>query len=82
MSEDEFIKLILVALLGGKQMKVEMTLEVINGIKNGHEKAMQSCKSAEEKLLISIAEQNAILMDIASSLAIIADNTMMKGGVE
>lgn len=60
-------------------MKVEMTLEVLNGIRNGHEQAMQSCKSAEEKLLISIAEQNAILMDIASSLAVIADNTMMKG---
>lgn len=60
-------------------MKVEMTLEVINGIKNGHEQAMQSCESAEEKLLISIAEQNVILMDIASSLAVIADNTMMKG---
>lgn len=63
-------------------MKVEMTLEVINGIKNGHEKAMQSCKSEEEKLLISIAEQNTILMDIASSLAVIADNTMIKGQVE
>ena len=60
-------------------MKVEMTLEVLNGIKNGHEQAMQSCKSAEEKLFISIAEQNTILMDIASSLAVIADNTMMKG---
>ena len=47
--------------------------------RTGHEKAMRSCKSAEEKLLISIAEQNTILMDIASSLAVIADNTMMKG---
>lgn len=63
-------------------MKVEMTLEVLNGIKNGHEKAMQSCKSAEEKLLISIAEQNTILMDIASSLAVIADNTIAKGGLK
>lgn len=60
-------------------MKVEMTLEVLNGIKNGYEQAMRSCESAEEKLLISIAEQNTILMDIASSLAVIADNTMMKG---
>lgn len=62
-------------------MKTEMTLEVLNGIKNGHEQAMRSCKSAEEKLLISIAEQNTILMDIASSLAVIADNTMMKGQI-
>jgi len=42
-------------------VKVEMTLEVLNGIKNGHEQAMQSCKSAEEKLLISIGEQNTMI---------------------
>lgn len=42
-------------------MKVEMTLEVLNGIKNGHEQAMQSCKSAEDKLLVSITEQAEVI---------------------
>lgn len=59
--------------------KTEMTLNILNGIKEGHNKAMEDCKNNEEKLLVSIAEQNVILMDIASSLAVIADNTMMKG---
>lgn len=59
-------------------MKVEATLEILNGIKNGHETAINKCKNNDEKLLLSIAEQNVILMDIASSLAVIADNTMHK----
>lgn len=63
-------------------MKVEMTLDILNGIRDGHNKAMDECKNNEEKLLVSIAEQNVILMDIASSLAIIADNTIIKKGDE
>ncbi len=63
-------------------MKVEMTLDILNGIRDGHNKAMDECKNNEEKLLVSIAEQNVILMDIASSLAVIADNTIIKKGDE
>lgn len=59
--------------------KTEMTLDILNGIKEGHNKAMEDCKNYEEKLLVSIAEQNVILMDIASSLAVIADNSMFRG---
>lgn len=62
--------------------KTEMTLDILNGIKEGHNKAMKDCKNYEEKLLVSIAEQNVILMDIASSLAIIADNSAKEGNTQ
>ena len=53
--------------------KSQMTIDLINKIKENHETAIAKCENDEQVLNVHISEQNVLLMDIACSLALIAD---------
>lgn len=53
--------------------KAEMTIDLINNIKEEHEEKISNCRRDSDALNILISEQNVLLMDIACSLALIAD---------
>lgn len=53
--------------------KAQMTTDLINNIKEKHEEEISNCKRDSDALNVLISEQNVLLMDIACSLALIAD---------
>lgn len=59
--------------------KSQMTTDLINNIKENHETVIEECKNDVQALKVYISEQNVLLMDIACSLALIADKFNEKG---
>ena len=53
--------------------KSQITIDLINNIKENHETVIAECKNDAQVLNVHISEQNVLLMDIACSLALIAD---------
>lgn len=53
--------------------KSQITIDLINDIKENHETAIAKCENDVQVLNVNISEQNVLLMDIACSLALIAD---------
>jgi hypothetical protein len=53
--------------------KSQITIDLINGIKENHKTAIAKCENDTQVLNVHISEQNVLLMDIACSLALIAD---------
>lgn len=53
--------------------KAQMTTDLINNIKEKHETVIAKCENDAQVLNVHISEQNVLLMDIACSLALIAD---------
>lgn len=62
--------------------KTEMTLDLIRNLKAEHKAEMDKCTTEAERLNLTFKEQNVLLMDIACSLAIIADNSMKEGNTQ
>jgi hypothetical protein len=61
--------------------KAQMTTDLINNIKEKHEEEISNCRRDSDALNVLISEQNVLLMDIACSLALIADG-FNRGGRE
>lgn len=55
--------------------KTETTLDLIRTLKAEHKAEMDKCTTEAERLTLTIEEHNVLLMDIACSLAIIADDS-------
>lgn len=53
--------------------KSQITIDLINNIKESHEAVIAKCENDVQVLNVDISEQNVLLMDIACSLALIAD---------
>ena len=64
--------------------KTEMTLDLIRTLKAEHKAEMDKCLSEADRLNLTLMEYNVrqLLMDIAHSLAIIADNSMKEGNTQ
>ena len=63
-------------------LKTEETSGLIKTLKENHKIEIEQCKTEEEQIALVFKEQNVLLMDIATSLSIIADILLSKPKTE
>lgn len=63
-------------------LKSEETSGLIKILKANHKIEIEQCKTEEEQIALAFKEQNVLLMDIATSLSIIADALLPKPKTE
>ena len=63
-------------------LKSEETSGLIKILKENHKIEIEQCKTEEERIALFFKEQNTLLMDIATSLSLIADALIPKPKTE